>query len=453
MEPPRPLTQRPDEEQEYTAFNEETDLLLNGKTSNGDKNVVPFSWVEYEIFALLGMAMLWAWNMFLAASPYFQGRFEADKWVLQNFQSAIIIVSTITNFGVMITLANSRSMGRYSFRINLALYINAIVFALLTVSTTTFLNATPGQYLCFILVMVASTAWAAGLIQNGAFALTASLGRPEYMQAILAGQSVAGVLPPVAQIVSVLVTPPEEPATGEAGSASRDAGSVAFTYFLTAVAVSIVALLGFIPLGRRHNQVSENRKVERMAESFDEPERDIHKPVTMLALLRKLHWCAAAIFACFAIAMLFPVLTPKVVSVAPSSEGNPLLEPAAFIPLAFFFLNVGDLTGRASALSLPFRGHPAVLFVISIARVLFLPLYALCNINGRGAVIPSDLFYLMFVQFPHGLANGWLASNCMMVACNLVDEHEREATGSFMALCLMSGLTFGGLMSFVVARI
>ncbi|KAI1844921.1 hypothetical protein JX266_008937 [Neoarthrinium moseri] len=452
----RSFFQKKENEQEYAPLNEETQFLDRTSDLGDDSGAVPFSWIEYGIFALLGVAMLWAWNMFLAAAPYFQGRFQADDWVLQNFQSAIISVSTITNLGAMLILTNIQYTASYPFRINLALYINVAVFALLTFSTATFLDASPGQYLGFLLVMVAFTAWAAGLIQNGAFAFAASFGRPEYMQAIMAGQGVAGVLPPVAQIISVLVAPPEQPAAGSVAGEDREAGTAAFIYFLTAVLVSVAAILGFIPLVRRHNNIVESRMVEHMAASFnsvEEAERAARKVVSMAGLFRKLHWFSAAVFMCFAVAMFFPVLTPKVVSVAPPDVAGPLQRPAAFIPLAFFFWNLGDLGGRSSALVLPFRSRPALLFAFSVARVLFLPLYALCNIHGHGAAVPSDLFYLVLVQFPFGLTNGWLASNCMMASGEWVDDGEREAAGGFMGLCLVAGLTFGSLLSFTAAGI
>lgn len=452
----RSFFQKREPEQEYAPLTEDSQFLENTRSNEQDHGV-PFSWMEYGIFALLGVAMLWAWNMFLAAAPYFQGRFQTDDWVLQNFQSAIISMSTVTNLSAMAILTNIQYTASYPFRINLALYINIAVFALLTISTSAFLDATPGQYLVFVLLMVAGTAWAAGLIQNGAFAFAASFGRPEYMQAIMAGQGVAGVLPPLTQIISVLVAPPKESTTDATeGGADHGASNAAFIYFLTAVLVSLVAILGFIPLVRRHNRIVESRMVENMAASFnsiEEAERAARKVVSITTLFRKLHWLAAAVFMCFAIAMFFPVLTPKVLSVTPPESAGLLLKPSAFIPLGFFFWNLGDLGGRSSALIFPCRDRPVVLFGVSILRVLFLPLYALCNIHGRGAVINSDVFYLLLVQFPYGLTNGWLASNCMMAAGEWVDEGEREASGGFMGLCLVAGLTFGSLLSFTAAGI
>ncbi|KAI1159072.1 putative nucleoside transporter protein [Nemania serpens] len=440
------------DEQEYRPLYEETVAL--GPESD-DENEAPFSWVEYGIFLVLGIAMLWAWNMFLAAAPYFQHRFQADDWALRNFQSAILSVSTLTNLGGMTFLAHKQHSASYPFRINSALYLNVVVFALLTLSSTLFLDATPTTYLAFLLAMVALTAWASGLMQNGAFAFASSFGRPEYMQAIMAGQGVAGVLPALVQVISVLIALPPE-AVSETETAEPAQETAAFIYFLTAVGVSIVALFAFVPLVRRHNNIIENRMAETMAASMtsvEEAERAARKVVSMVTLFKKLYWVSGGVFLCFAVTMFFPVFTPKVLSVTPPEDGNALLQPAVFIPLGFFFWNLGDLIGRSMPLVMSLRQRPVVLFIFGIARTAFLPLYLLCNIHGRGAVINSDLFYLVLVQLPFGLTNGWLASDCMMAAGEWVDEHEREASGGFMGLCLVAGLSAGSLLSFTAAGI
>ncbi|KAI0840604.1 nucleoside transporter-domain-containing protein [Hypoxylon sp. FL0890] len=446
---------REDDLEEYEPLTEESQSPEGPLEPTEDDDVIPFSWIEYSIFALLGVAMLWAWNMFLAAAPYFQLRFQDNDWILDNFQSAIISVSTLGGLGTMTVLTNIQSTASYPFRINLALYINVVIFAFLTASTALFLEVQPMVYLVFLLVMVALTAWASGLIQNGAFAFAASFGRPEYMQAIMAGQGVAGVLPALVQVISVLVAPPADETAGVSEFSSGN-GKAAFIYFLTAVIISVAALVAFIPLVRRHNRIVENRLMEHLAASMtsiESAERASRKVVSMLTLFKKLHWLAGGVFMCFAVAMFFPVFTPKILSVTPPEDASLLLQPAAFIPLGFLFWNLGDLGGRTSSLFLPLRDRPALLFVASIARFIFLPLYGLCNLHGKGAIINSDVFYLLLVQFPFGFTTGWLGSNCMMAAGEWVEEGEREASGGFMGLALVAGLAFGSLLSFTAAGI
>lgn len=413
--------------------------------------------------------------MFLAASPYFSSRFSDDPWATENFQSAILSVSTLTNLGSMLALTNMQRSANYPNRIKLALLINTAAFALLTLSTSLFTAVPARWYLSFLLVDVCFAALATGLFQNGAFAFAASFGRPEYTQAIMAGQGVAGVLPALAQIVSVLAVPPTQGTAGddEGDTANDPVGSAAFIYFLTAVLVSLCTLLAFLPLVRRHDRIVESRMAASHPDlaasmmsthshaDIQEAEQAARRVVGMRALFRKLHWLAGSVFMCFAVAMFFPVFTAKIPSThegSSSSGGSSrLFDTEVFIPLAFFAWNLGDLAGRiatAGRWNVAVRTRtPAVLFAVSVARAGFLPLYLLCNIRGRGAAVPSDVFYLLVVQFPFGLTNGWLASNSMMGAAEWVGEDEREAAGGFMGLSLVAGLAVGSLLSFTAAGI
>lgn len=162
-------------------------------------------------------------------------------------------------------------------------------------------------------------------------------------------------------------------------------------------------------------------------------------------------------FFCFTITLAFPVFTAEIHSVRELEKPAPprLFQPAAFIPLAFLFWNSGDLLGRMSAgiSSLnKLTRRPFLLFVSSLARIFFIPLYLMCNIRGEGAKVQSDFFYLFVVQLLFGITNGYLCSSCMIGAAQWVDEEEREAAGAFMSLMLVAGLTAGSLLSFLVAK-
>jgi equilibrative nucleoside transporter 1/2/3 len=405
--------------------------------------------------------------MFLAAAPYFQKRFASDAWVLENFQSAITSTFTFTTLAAMLVLTNIQSSASYPFRISTGLLTNTFVFATMALTTKYFLSISAGAYLAVLLILVCLSAWGVGLMQNGAFAYAGSFGRAEYTQAIMTGQGVAGVLPAVAQIFSVFLapataTPPTDPAPAQSpdGAEPVPISNAAGIYFLAAVLVSLVALASFFPLVRRHNTLVERRMAAQLAESItsvEEAERAARRYVSIPRLFRKLPFVSGAVFMCMAVAMFFPVFTSKILSVHQGQvdAGKRLFTPAVFIPLGFFFWNLGDLLGRMAA-ALPMWGlreRPAALFAFGVARTLFLPLYLLCNIRGRGAVVDSDLFYLLVVQFPFGLTNGWLCSTAMMAAGEWVDDSEREAAGGFMGLSLVSGLTVGSLLSFTAAGI
>ena len=385
--------------------------------------------------------------MFLAANPYFQRRFSHHDNLLRNFQSAIMSVSTVGNLGSMLVLTKLQARANYPRRIAASLILNIAVFTLLALSTKLFLGVSAGVYFAFLMTMVLSASLAAGLCQNGVFAYVAGFGREEYTQGIMVGQGIAGVLPCIAQIVSVLSVPPHKEKERGADSPQQSSTS-AFAYFLTATLISALALLAFTYLQRIH---SSSIKLDSSTPSL--PASRERKSIPLTHLFKKLTWLATAIFLTFVVTMFFPVFTQSILSTHVPSSAR-LFQPPSFIPLAFLFWNTGDLLGRTlpAIPSLRLTAYPKLLFVLSIARAAFVPLYLLCNIGGKGAVVSSDFFYLVVVQFCFGISNGYLGSSCMMGFAEYVSEEEAEAAGGFMSLCLVGGLTAGSLLSFFAAQ-
>ncbi|KAL9097537.1 MAG: hypothetical protein Q9165_000433 [Trypethelium subeluteriae] len=409
-----------------------------------------FSWNVYSVFFLVGIAMLWAWNMFLAAGPYLKYRFSESEPIQRSFQSAELSVSTVANLGSMLVLQKLQKNASYPKRVLASLIINITTFIALTLSTKLFLGASAGGYFAFIIIAVFATSLATGLCQNGIFAYAQGFGREEYTQAIMTGQAVAGVLPCLAQIGSVLSVPDTEANAQE--NAHRQSNS-AFAYFLTAVGISFVTLLAFSYLRARQASILKKDIQDASSDISIENDESERKTVPFSVLAWKLRYLASSVFITFALAMTFPVYTQRIVSVRSSSALPRIFRPAAFIPLGFLFWNSGDLFGRLitgfPGLSLTQR--PRVLLVLAIARAGFVPLYLLCNLDGSGAVVKSDAFYLVVVQFFFGLTNGFVGSTSMMGAGEWVEPQEREAAGGFMGLCLVAGLAFGSLASFVAS--
>jgi solute carrier family 29 (equilibrative nucleoside transporter), member 1/2/3 len=251
------------------------------------------------------------------------------------------------------------------------------------------------------------------------------------------------------QIASVLSVPPK----GE-GNISHESTTSAFAYFLTATVISALTIVAFSVLVSRHGAKGGGKRAITAIDGEDEPlSASEHVSIPLTRLFHKLFWLAGAIFLAFAITMFFPVFTQQILSVRPVDSAPRLFAPSSFIPLAFLFWNSGDLLGRLlpaiPALSLSHR--PRLLFFLSLARIIWIPLYFLCNIKGNGAAISSDFFYLVFVQLLFGITNGYIGSQCMIAFAEWVDVEERPAAGGFMSLCLVAGLSVGSLLSFIVA--
>jgi equilibrative nucleoside transporter 1/2/3 len=384
--------------------------------------------------------------MFLAAAPYFQHRFASDDRLLRNFQSAELSVSTVGSFGSIIVLTNLQARASYPKRIMASLSINLVVFIFLALSTRLFLWVSAGVYFAFLMIIVFCTSLAAALCQNGLFAYVSGFGREEYTQAIMMGQGIAGVLPCIAQIVSVLSVPERKSEQG----APQESSTSAFAYFLTATVISTLSLVAFVYLRSRHGS---KERIKHALDSDEGGSDSALKTVPLTRLFRKLFWIGGAVFLTFTITMFFPVFTGQILSVRDLTSAPRLFHPSSFIPLAFFFWNLGDLIGRTlpaiPALSLTAR--PRILFILAISRVVFIPMYFLCNIGGKGARVSSDAFYLLVVQVLYGISNGYVGSSCMMGFVEWVEVDEREAAGGFMSLCLVAGLTAGSFLSFLAA--
>lgn len=403
-------------------------------------------------------------NMFLAAGPYFQLRFQGSKSLLNNFQATEQSISTIANLGSITVLTKLQANASYPRRIVTSLLINIVAFTLLAFSTKAFLYSTSGEYFIFVMVIVFASSLATGLMQNGCFAFAAGFNQPKYIQAILTGQAIAGVLPPAVQILSVLSTDDHN------DGARQESSNSALAYFLVAVAIALITFVAFFLLARSQNISLSARPRDMIPVEHEDEEteptlratrNDIaeKKSVPLLYLARKLIYPWTAVFVNFAVSMLFPVFTQQIVSIDPGRSR--LLQKSAFIPLAFLMWNIGDLLGRIVPLSrrLNLASKPRILLVMAVVRAAWIPLYLLCNIqpaDGPASVsktVRSDMFYLLAVQFPFGLSNGYIGSCTMMGAGDFVEEGEREAAGGFMSLMLVAGLTVGSLASFLVGNI
>ncbi|KAL8664979.1 MAG: hypothetical protein Q9168_007802, partial [Polycauliona sp. 1 TL-2023] len=389
-------------------------------------------------------------NMFLAASPYFQQRFSSTPYLLTHFPAYITSISAVTTLASMTLLARLQRSASYPQRIIASLFMNIVGFTLLALSTTMFTSVNEKGYFAFLMVIVFTASWATGLCQNGAFAYVSGFGVPEYTQAIMTGQAIAGVLPCIAQIVSVLSVPDRKATTP--GTPHQSPKS-AFAYFLTATAVSLLTLLAFLYLARSQKH---GRKTIETAEGVDralDDEQAERKVVSLWTLFKKLRYLSMAVALCFGVTLLFPIFTQAILSVRDQSTAPRLFQPSCFIPLAFLMWNTGDLLGRllTGIPQLALMRWPRTLLFLSALRLVFIPMYLLCNLHGRGAAVDNDAFYLIVVQLLFGITNGYIGSCCMMGAGEWVEDEEREAAGGFMSLMLVGGMTVGSFLSFFAA--
>ncbi|MBN3277582.1 S29A1 protein, partial [Polyodon spathula] len=124
-----------------------------------------------------------------------------------------------------------------------------------------------------------------------------------------------------------------------------------------------------------------------------------------------------------------------------------------FIPVSCFLLfNLCDWAGRSLTAICLWPGKDSWLLpIMVVARVVFVPLFMLCNVQPREnlpVLFSHDIWYIIFMIL-FAFSNGYLASLCMCFGPKKVASHEAETTGAVMAFFLSLGLALGASVSFL----
>uniref|UniRef100_A0A673XR53 Solute carrier family 29 member 1a n=1 Tax=Salmo trutta TaxID=8032 RepID=A0A673XR53_SALTR len=124
-----------------------------------------------------------------------------------------------------------------------------------------------------------------------------------------------------------------------------------------------------------------------------------------------------------------------------------------FIPVSCFLLfNVMDWAGRSLTAVCMWPGKDSIILPVMVGlRVVFVPLFMLCNVQPRNylpVLFAHDAWYILFMIF-FSFSNGYLASLCMCFGPKKVAQHEAETAGAIMAFFLSLGLALGAALSFI----
>lgn len=124
-----------------------------------------------------------------------------------------------------------------------------------------------------------------------------------------------------------------------------------------------------------------------------------------------------------------------------------------FIPVSCFLLfNMFDWLGRSLTAVCMWPGKDSKLLPgLLVARVIFVPLFMLCNVQPRHNLpvyFSHDGWFIGFMIL-FAFSNGYLASLCMCFGPKKVDASEAETAGAIMAFFLSLGLALGASLSFL----
>lgn len=455
---------------------------------------------QYLAFTTIGISILWPWNSLLLGVAYFCNRLVDYPTLHRTTSSILMLISTLTSSTIFIyfffkkTGKDINTTAVYSSRFIIGELIVSLAFLMLALSCIFSAHVNDVVYFLFVLFMTFISTVGTAFAQNSSFAIV-NLFDPIYTQAIMVGEAIAGILTLLIYTWSQLENQGNgnTQASMESQSGNEKLSIPSFFLFFISSLASALALYLFNLLAKispdrmlslsshaRGNNIYSMLTFDQTRNNHnDDAELDDmisveqSNPISAFQLVyQRLRIPALTIFLTFSISLQLPVFLQVVKPIDTSYNEN------IFILFALILWNVGDLFGRVVCGLKPFTaavpGSSKFYLSYAVARFVFIPLFFLCNIDGKGALFNSDILYAILL-FLFGFTNGHLSTQVMMLASTMNnklkdmpenenflssqppdearDKREKEATGNFIILAMTLGLTCGSLFNFVLVYI
>ncbi|KAM7394880.1 hypothetical protein PAMP_021654 [Pampus punctatissimus] len=415
------------------------------------------------IFFMLGLGTLLPWNFFMTATMYFTSRLKDSSLVSSSTnetkaageQRSILeakfnnVMTLCAMLPLLIcTCLNSflHSLIPQRLRVMGSLLVIMVVFMITAILVKVPLQPLPFFSVTMVKIVIINSF---GAVLQGSLFGMAGLLPASYTTPIMSGQGLAGTFAAFAMICAIT-----------SGSELQDA---AFGYFITACGVIFLSILSYIMLPkleffqyyqkRNSKQRSDEEKSLNLTnkEGRDEAaKQDGHQNVSMIKIFKKVWRLALSVFFTFTITIgTFPAITADTKSTIADQGPWDLY----FVPVTCFLLfNLCDWGGRSLTAVFMWPGKDSLLLPLAIAaRLVFLPLFMLCNVQPRlylPVFFHHDAWFIVFMVM-FAFSNGYLASLCMCFGPKKVLPHEAETAGAIMAFFLSLGLASGAALSFL----
>ncbi|KAI6071737.1 Equilibrative nucleoside transporter 1 [Aix galericulata] len=427
------------------------------------------------IFFILGLGTLLPWNFFMTAREYFIGRLADAENVTQLGNQSTgaalshsYLQSMFDNFMTLcamvplliFTCLNSFIHQRIPQQIRILGSLVAIGLVFLITAVMVKVSMEPLPFFVFTMISIVFINSFGAILQSSLFGL-AGLLPANYTAPIMSGQGLAGIFAALAMIFSIAI------------GAQQPESFIG--YFTTACAAILLAILSYILLPRtdffRYYSMKDkteyhvyNAELETKRDLIKKDELNgmeqnnskiipVHSPdekSSVISIFKKLWLMAVSVCAVFTVTIgVFPAITAKVhTSLGEENEWG-----LYFIPVSCFLMfNVFDWAGRSLTALFTWPGKDSCLLPLLVfLRVIFIPLFMLCNVQPRDylpVIFSHDAWYIIFMIF-FSISNGYLASLCMCFGPKKVLAHEAETAGAVMAFFLALGLALGAAISFL----
>ncbi|NXX84786.1 S29A1 protein, partial [Urocolius indicus] len=452
------------------------------------------------IFFILGLGTLLPWNFFMTAREYFISRLaepeEMSRLKNQTSEAASspsYLQSMFDNFMTLcamvplliFTCLNSFIHQRIPQQIRILGSLMAIGLVFLVTAIMVKVAMEPLPFFVFTMISIVFINSFGAILQSSLFGL-AGLLPASYTAPIMSGQGLAGTFAALAMIFSIAIGAQQpESYIGYFTTACVAIGLAIFSYLLLprldffryysmkdkteyrVYNAELETKRDLIKKAERKNKIIRSQLsgvcyallVCLPADELNGMEQNnpkiipIHSPdekPSVVAIFKKLWVMALSVCLVFTVTIgVFPSVTAKVSTVL--GEGNKW--GLYFLPVSCFLLfNVFDWIGRSLTALFTWPGKDSWLLPVMVAlRVVFIPLFMLCNVQPRNylpILFSHDAWYIIFMIF-FSISNGYLASLCMCFGPKKVLAHEAETAGAVMAFFLSLGLALGAAVSFL----
>ncbi|XP_071689100.1 equilibrative nucleotide transporter 8-like [Rutidosis leptorrhynchoides] len=386
--------------------------------------------LAYMIHFLLGAGYLIPWNAFITAVDYFQVLYPS-KHVNKVFSVGYMSAAVIVLFTLMYWSRSNRvKLPSVRTRMNMgqALFVVALMVPPVTdwIDHGDHVSSTGSNIEFVVLVtMVMICGLADGLVGGSLIGSTGEL--PErYMQAVFAGNAIAGLMTSALRIITKASLPHNQ--KGLRSSAHIYFSFSAFLVLLCIICTNVLHKLPVIQFYRTKKATDPNPNPTHR-KSIDP---------NFFGVFKKIRWPVAAVFSVYLVSIsIFPGYLSENVKSSHFTDWYPILLITTF--------NFGDLIGKLfTTIYVPVNSKVVVL--CSVGRVLFYPFFVGCIYGPNWMRSETSVIVLTLIL---GLTNGYLTSVLMMLAPKLVHIDKSEVVGIIMQTFLFIGLVLGSVVAWI----
>uniref|UniRef100_A0A671YHM0 Solute carrier family 29 member 1a n=1 Tax=Sparus aurata TaxID=8175 RepID=A0A671YHM0_SPAAU len=423
------------------------------------------------IFFILGLGTLLPWNFFMTATMYFTSRLRdptedfasnhTANGTLVGVDTRNVLESKFNNVMTLcamvplliFTCLNSFIHQRIPQKLRISGSLTVIFVVFLITAILVKVDVAPLPFFTITMIKIICINSFGAILQGSLFGLAGIL-PASYTTPIMSGQGLAGAFAAFSMICALA-----------SGSALQDSS---FGYFITACVVILLAIMSYLALprmeffqyytesGGSRPSADEENKMDLLRKGTNSG----HRPAQIFRvqfskkkgiIMENGPIWVMALSVCFIFTVTigtFPAVTVEVKSTV--ADGG--VWEKYFIPVSCFLLfNMMDWAGRSLTAVCMWPGKDSFWLPVLVGlRVVFIPLFMLCNVQPRYYLpvwFSHDALYIIFMIF-FSFSNGYLASLCMCFGPKKVAQHEAETAGAIMAFFLSLGLALGAAVSF-----